>query len=60
MYKFTDANIDDIGQYKVEVSNAGGAAELGFGLKVVGKFCVTSLNSHFRFLCSEYLWQPVK
>lgn len=31
-----DANIDDAGQYKVEVSNAGGAAELGFGLKVVG------------------------
>lgn len=32
----TDANLDDAGQYKVEVSNAGGAAELGFGLKVVG------------------------
>ncbi|XP_071120619.1 twitchin-like isoform X18 [Mytilus edulis] len=31
-----DANLDDAGQYKVEVSNAGGAAELGFGLKVVG------------------------
>ena len=56
MYKFTDASIDDIGQYKVDVSNAGGAAELGFGLKVVGKFFVTCLNSRSSFkwfLCSE-------